>query len=140
MKKISAGLTLIEVLIASVLLFMSLGLVATGYQQYQLMQGKAMRYLDSAGDFDSIVSQIHFDLRAGKVEGKTDSSAYVWKAKELKRAKEIANIDEESGEFNGNIGMLVLFEVEVSYQGNSADEDAGAAFTYRQAVWLKNED
>lgn len=140
MKKISAGLTLIEVLIASVLLFMSLGLVATGYQQYQLMQGKALRYLDSASDYDSIVSQIHFDLRAGKVEGKTDSGSYVWKAQELKRAKEIANIDAESGEFNGNIGMLVLFEVAVSYQGNSANEDAGAAFTYRQAVWLKNGD
>lgn len=138
MKKISAGLTLIEVLIASVLLFMSLGLVATAYQQYQMMQSKALGYLDSAADFDSIVSQISFDLRTGKLEGTTESGAFVWKAIELKRAKEIANIDAESGEYNGNIGVLVLYEVEVSFQGSSANDGAGKAFSYRQAVWLKN--
>lgn len=140
MKRTSAGLTLIEVLIASVLLFMSLGLVATAYQQYQIMQSKAGRYLDSAADFDSIVSQISFDLRSGKVDGITDSGAYSWTAQEIKRAKEIANIDEEGGDFNGSIGVLVLFEVVVTYQDNSKSDEAAEAFTYRQAVWLKSAD
>lgn len=63
------GLTLIEVLIASVILFMTLGLVASVFQQNLQMQQRAIKHLAAAEYFPSVVSQIRFDLEHAKLEG-----------------------------------------------------------------------
>ena len=60
------GLTLIEVLIASVILFMTLGLVATVFQQSLGMQQRAVKHLAAAEQFPSIVSQVRFELEQEK--------------------------------------------------------------------------
>ena len=129
------GLTLIEVLIASVILFMTLGLVASVFQQNLNMQQRAIKHLAAAEYFPSVVSQIRFDLEHDKREGSIalNSEVYQWQAAELSRAKEISSVDESGMDYLGNIGMLVLFNVTV------AKEKGGETIEFRQAIWLNNE-
>jgi type II secretory pathway pseudopilin PulG len=129
------GLTLIEVLIASVILFMTLGLVATVFQQSLGMQQRAVKHLAAAEQFPSIISQVRFELEQEKTEGLIELNAqrYKWLATELSRAKEISSVDENGLDYLGNIGMLILFNVEVS------PEDGGTGFEFRQAIWVKSE-
>ncbi|WP_333796363.1 PulJ/GspJ family protein [Rheinheimera sp.] len=129
------GLTLIEVLIASVILFMTLGLVATVFQQSLGMQQRAIKHLAAAEQFPSLVSQIRFELEQQKTEGSIELNAqrYQWQATELKRAKELSSVDENGQDYLGNIGMLVLFNVTVTSQ------NGGTGFEFRQAIWLNSE-
>ena len=129
------GLTLIEVLIASVILFMTLGLVASVFSQNIAMQSRAISQLMVADDFNSLVTQIRFELSNEEVSGHIEHNGrrYYWEATELRRAKEISSIDEESSGYLGNIGMLVLFNIAVT------PETGGGAFEFRQAIWQNKE-
>lgn len=129
------GLTLIEVLIASVILFMTLGLVASVFQQNLQMQQRAIKHLAAAEYFPSVVSQIRFDLEQDKREGSItlNSEVYQWQAVELSRAKEISSVDESGTDYLGNIGMLVLFNVTLT------KENGGETIEFRQAIWLNSE-
>jgi hypothetical protein len=130
-----AGLTLIEVLIASVILFMTLGLVASVFQQNIAMQSRAIGHLQVADDYNSLVAQIRFELGNDKVDGEIEHNGrrYQWLATEVSRAKEISSLDEESTGYMGNIGMLVLFNIAVT------PEVGSGAFEFRQAIWQNKE-
>jgi Tfp pilus assembly protein PilV len=127
------GLTLIEVLIASLLLFLSLGVVATVFQQSFMTQAQAEKYMNQLADYQSLLAEIRFQLEQQSLTGEisTPSGAYRWRAVAEKRGQELSSISLENFEASGGAGQLVLYRVEVEFN------DA-IIFEVKQAVWHLN--
>ena len=107
------GLTLIEVLIASLILFLSLGVVATVFQQSYLTQAQAERYLLQLSDYNNLVAQIRFNLEQQQLQGEiiTPAGSYQWQAERLAQGRELTGISPETFEPVGAEGQLVLYNV-----------------------------
>lgn len=129
------GLTLIEVLIASIILFMTLGLVAVVFQQNFATQIQAGKYIASLSDYSSLQAQIRYELEQGRFKGSvtTATAQYNWEAKKLKQAPEILGFSPETGNAETAIGVLTLFNVIVS-------TDTALTYEFRQTVWQINAD
>jgi len=127
------GLTLIEVLIASLLLFLSLGVVATVFQQSFMTQAQAEKYLNQLADYNSLVAEIRFRLEQQELSGTitTPAGDYSWNAIEERKGQELSSISLENFEASGGVGMLVLYRVEVEYNEK-------ILFEIKQAVWHLN--
>lgn len=124
------GLTLIEVLIASIILFMTLGLVAVVFQQNFATQIQAGKYITSLADYNSLQAQIRFELEQGHVKGSitTANTNYSWEAKKLKQAPELLGFSPETGNAETAIGVLTLFNVIVS-------NESALTYEFRQTIW-----
>lgn len=129
MKKHS-GLTLIEVLIASMILFMALGLVAAVFQQNMQTQLQAEKYLQATQDYVTIQSQIRFQLKQGEHQGEimTPAGSYSWTAELVEQRMEMAALDTEGGSRMTGQGSLRLYQVKVE-SSNKVN------FEFKQAVW-----
>ena len=127
------GLTLIEVLIASLLLFMSLGVVATVFQQSFMTQAQAEKYVNQLADYSSLVAEIRFRLEQQELEGTitTSTGQYSWRAVVEKKGQELSSISLENFEAAGGVGQLVLYRVEVEF-------NESILFEVKQAVWHLN--
>lgn len=134
MKKYS-GLTLIEVLIASIILFMSLGLVAVIFQQNISTQLQSSRYIKKLADYPSVQAQLRFELESGKRKGDIERQGllYSWKAERLATGQELVSFSPETGNREGNPGMLVLYLVTIS-------TGFGTDIEVKQAVWQNSVD
>lgn len=133
--KTQHGLTLIEVLIASIILFMTLGLVAVVFQQNFATQIQATKYITSLSEYSSVQAQIRYELEQGRYKGNisTMASQYNWEAKKLKQAPELLGFSPETGNAETAIGVLTLFNVVVS-------TDSALTYEFRQTVWQTNAD
>jgi len=133
MKK-QRGLSLIEVLIASIILFMSLGLIAVIFQQNFDTQRRAQLYLQDAQEYPSVLAQVRFELEQGTKNGEIESAlgVYRWQAEALESAVEVEYINPESGLPQGGTGLLNLFEITVE------NEQTHHGYSFRQAVWLNS--
>lgn len=127
------GLTLIEVLIASLLLFISLGVVATVFQQSFITQAQAEKYVNQLADYSSLLAEIRFRLEQQELAGSisTPAGEYKWRAVAEKKGQELASISLENFEAAGGAGQLVLYRVEVEY-------NESILFEVKQAVWHLN--
>lgn len=134
MKTKQHGLSLIEVLIASLILIMSLGLVAVIFQQNFDTQRRAKVYLIDAQEFTSVLAQVRFELELGTDRGEITSGSthYTWQSEVLQSGKEIDSINPESTLPQGGIGILTLFKVTVN-NTRTANE-----YSFKQAIWLNN--
>ncbi|MDP5134929.1 type II secretion system protein [Rheinheimera baltica] len=132
-----AGLTLIEVLIASMILFMALGLIGTIFQQSFNTQRQAQKYISVAKDYSNLQSRIRYELSAGEATGQIliGTTVYTWKATLIEKAPERTNQSPEMSENDVVFGMLHLFLINVSVEANSS-----LNFEFKQAIWLSNTD
>lgn len=127
------GLVLIEVLIASLILFLSLAVVATVFQQSFMTQAQADRYLLQLSDYNSLVAEIRFNLEQQQLKGdiSTPVGTYHWQASVLEQGKELSSISVETLESVGSDGVLVLYDVQVTLKEH-------IIFNVKQAVWHPN--
>ncbi|WP_110456323.1 PulJ/GspJ family protein [Shewanella algidipiscicola] len=127
-------MTLIEVLIASIILFMALGLVGVVYQQNFDTQRRTQQYLKEARVMQSLMAAIRFALQQGESEGKLNmvGMPYSWKAKLIEAKPEINSVSPETGLPESGSGKLHLFSIEVTNENTQHD------FEFKQAVWLSN--
>lgn len=127
-------MTLIEVLIASIILFMVLGLVGVVYQQNYDTQRRTQQYLNEARAVQSLMAAIRFALLQGQVEGKLKSigMSYQWKATLVEAKSEVSSISPETGLPENGIGKLNLFNILVTNDETQHD------FEFKQAIWLSN--
>lgn len=127
-------MTLIEVLIASIILFMALGLVGVVYQQNFDTQRRAQQYLKEARVVQSLMAAIRFSLEQGLVEGKLKmvGMSFQWKATLIEAKPEINSISPETGLPESGIGKLNLFNIVVTSDETQHD------FEFKQAIWLSN--
>lgn len=114
--KTQAGLTLIEVLIAGLLLSMALGIAAVVFQQNDLQQRQAERLLLRASQLETVVSRIRHELGQGALQGEWELAGipYSWQAALLKSAPVAGAYDVESGQLTGSGAQRKLFKVDVS--------------------------
>ncbi len=115
MKK-QSGLTLIEVLIASVILFMVIALVTVAYQQNYQSQLKAIGWIDTAAEFRSDLTRVRFQFAQGQRKGDwtTPTGKRYWQATELKRAAGIMVLDPENSAAQTDTSQYVLYEITVT--------------------------
>lgn len=129
------GLTLIEVLIASIILFMTLGLVAVVFQQNFATQMQSVKYINSLADYNSVQANIRFELEQGKVKGNisTVNNQYSWQAEVLNKAPELLGYSPETGAAETANGVLVLFNVTIT-------SDSAITYDIRQTIWQTSAD
>lgn len=132
MKK-QSGLTLIEVLIASMILFMALSIVAVTLQQNMNTQRQAQKYMDALADYPSLNAQIAFKLKAGETEGEIEhkENKYFWRSDVLDSAVQIMDFNPETGNQVTARGKMQLVEITIQVS-ESFD------YSYRQMVWKDN--
>lgn len=114
--KTQAGLTLIEVLIAGLLLSMALGIAAVVFQQNDLQQRQAERLLLRASQLETVISRIRYELGQGARRGEWSLAGvdYAWQATVVKSAAIAGSYDVESGQITGSGREQTLFQIDVS--------------------------
>ncbi|WNO61662.1 prepilin-type N-terminal cleavage/methylation domain-containing protein [Rheinheimera sp. MMS21-TC3] len=124
------GLTLIEVLIASIILFMTLGLVAVVFQQNFATQLQSVKYINSLADYNTIQANIRYELEQKKVKGDitTVNNKYSWKAEVISAAPEIRGFSPETGAKETGAGFLVLYNITIS-------SESAITYDFRQTIW-----
>ena len=130
--KAQIGLTLIEVLIASMILFMTLGVVSAIFQQNIASQQLALKYVSVLDDYSSVVARINFQLetteqRAGSMQF-ADDNVYEWSASVVSSASGLTQYSPEAGAAETAQGVYILYEVTVT-------DSKDFSFNFRQLVW-----
>lgn len=131
--KQQAGLTLIEVLIASLILFMSLAVVSAIFRQNLDTQQKALSYLKHSQHFPNLLAQIRYRLEAGERSGQItlEAQPYTWQATELKQAVAVGVADPETMAVTSDGSRLVMWEIELL-------ENERSIWRVQQAIWADN--
>lgn len=130
------GLTLIEVLVASVILFMALGVAAVIFQHHSLAQLQASRYLTLAELNPSVMATVEFELNQGQTEGEFQlgQHEFSWRTSSSHTKHIIGSFDEGSGGFSTNAGQVALHDVEVKH------ESSDYHYQFQVLVWLDSQD
>lgn len=135
MMKKHAGLTLIEVLVASLLLFMALGIAAIIFQHSNIAQQQASRFLMLTQMQPSVVAQIESALNNGQSDGDFElgDQAFNWKTESETIRYITGSYDEGSGGFSANAGRVSLKNIAVTHVSS------GYVYQFEVLVWLNNE-
>lgn len=125
------GLTLIEVLIASLLLFISLGLVATVFQYNLHTQSRLLSQLDAYDGFASIQSQISYALQQGEREGTVllKSEEISWQATVLLTRLPITSMDFENNLQDTSAKEMQLLQIAVYIS------ESRSPIEYKEFIW-----
>lgn len=131
--KHQAGLTLIEVLIASLILFMSLAVVSAIFRQNLDTQQRALLYLTHSERFPNLLTQIRFRLESGERSGQiaVGEQTYSWQATELKQAAAVGVADPETMVITSDGSRMVMWEIELL-------ENERSIWRVQQAIWADN--
>lgn len=121
MKKInSQGFTLIEVLIASIILFMFIVMASQAFSQSALTSRKAERAIKAAGIvpllIDNIKSQISAEKSVADVSGRgqLEEVTYQWKASLVERKPPVPGFDPLHEEFRSYQEKYNLWQVDLT--------------------------
>lgn len=129
----SKGFTLIEVLIAGVILFTAIGLVYGSFSQSVLNTEKAQKVIELNGVLPVIASKIKAEInnnlakKLTKGEGVIANQHYSWDSQEVKQAPilERANSDGRSG-----VNIILLEVNVVIYSQNRTKR-----FSFKETLW-----
>lgn len=116
--KYSQGMTLIEVLIASVILFIAVSVMSFVARSSSLHEKRLIDNIDYAILAEFIKDEVSYQYQyENKSQGsyKVGASEYQWRAEVVEAKAPIRYISSEfSGESNPQGGELVLYEIKVS--------------------------
>ena len=115
------GLTLIEVLIAAMLLFVLLGLASVIFQQSVLVQDQSVKYAQFAIDQETVINRIRMAIDSGEYTGELSigANAYQWSASQIASASTIVGAADNLSLMTSE-QPITLYEVMVSGVGNPA--------------------
>lgn len=124
-----AGLTLIEVLIASIILFMTLGVAASFFQQQVQVQRQAQRYVRMAAEQNNVINRIQLSFMDGVDEGEIilGSTNYRWKSTLVSQGQQFGGASE--GATSQGPRRVSIYEIEV------LGESASATYQFRLVRW-----
>lgn len=123
-------MTLIEVLIASIILFMAIGLVTSAFQQSLLLQQKVMVQRDKIELTQMVKPMIQFELNQGKVVGNFDvlSKKIEWQAEIIAKDSFVDAFSEDGDDYVSGRGYVILYSIIVK------QEDT-AIVTFKYSTW-----
>ena len=133
------GFTLIEVLIASVIMFTILTIGVTTYRTSLHLLDKTTKHSLISRSLPAIMEQVKQQIFSGKQQGKgvfsTDIS-YDWSSSaQLQSNNLLGTKDLDTGEYQSGIFVLVLHNVHLNI--NYGDEISGGGFSYnyKELTW-----
>ncbi len=138
-KSINQGFTLIEVLIASVILFLFLALASEAFSQSALSSRKAERAAKVAAIVPLMIENIRVQIvEAEQVsdlgsEGVLFELNYAWRAKLLKRLKPPRRFDPDENEFKEYDERFNLWQVDVTVGEGTYQR----SWQYEEVSWHK---
>jgi Tfp pilus assembly protein PilV len=135
----SKGFTLIEVMVASVILFSSIAVVSVIYRGAFISSQKAERHVEISGTLPSILANIRSEIRA---KGNSDSSEiisqssawqvqYQWQAKLLTIKAAAPTFSPESGLMETTKARYKFWQVELTVTLNSTTKN----YTFNEVSW-----
>lgn len=130
------GFTLLEVLVAALIMFTVLSLSALGVQSVRLSSHKSERLIKALTPVRVITMQIKQQLQAAQSEtptgeGKVQDVVYQWQATLLELKAAPVQLDPDTGVFTNSEPRFKLYEIQVtfSYDGFTTDK------IYREVIW-----
>lgn len=134
MRKNQQGLTLIEVLIASMILFISIGLTSSIFQHGFLLQNRVFEQINIESKKNEIINNIRFSLEQGDLLGTIHFSDLdvEWEviSIEQQRPFRFYNIELEQAEFA--LGEMKLMTINYSILNS---DDVIKSHEYRELIW-----
>lgn len=140
--KNNTGFTLVEVLIASVILFSSIAIVSVIYKGVLISSQKAQHHIQMDGATPFIISKIHQDLlessstlqfgQSFSGEGAFWGVAYTWKAIANNIKAPPVNFDPDSGNMIEHKDKYILWDVDVHLAFKNMEQD----IKYNELSWL----
>ncbi|WP_448546872.1 PulJ/GspJ family protein [Thalassotalea fusca] len=137
------GFTLIEVLVAAVILFAAITTVSLIYRGAFTSSEKAESHVAISGSIPAIMAQIKVDIRKAAMQSVTESQYegqswnvnYHWKATVKEERDAIDRLDADSGEYEKSHYRFQLWEVSLEVTHKSTVEH----YTFEQLAWSPNE-
>ncbi|MFW1036645.1 PilW family protein [Vibrio parahaemolyticus] len=128
------GMTLIESLVAAVILFMVIGLAATVFQHSALLQTRVLKQIEKQEIVDFTMRNVRFALEQGQVQGQFQFYGAVvqWSAKAVEELPYITHFDSDEGVNKKGAGKVVQYQVLAS-----VDSIKNWELSYEEVVWLK---
>jgi len=125
-------MTLIEVLISSVILFMAIGLVSSVFQQSLMLQSRLKKEQFRHEMLYWTKNAVQFELEKGSVGGDVvvDDLKVSYIAEEIAKN---AFVDSYSNESEGTVtgrGYMVLYRIQISSESLST--------SYQQSIWTNS--
>lgn len=126
------GLTLIEVLIASTILFMAIGLAASVFQQNLLLQRKVLDQLEQAQLQQVVSRNILFQLEQKKLSGKevVNLIEISWEANVEKKAAFIDSYSFDTEKYSSGLGDVTVYVITLS-----SEHWPGWSVEYKESIW-----
>ncbi|AHI98184.1 hypothetical protein HJ140_09725 [Vibrio parahaemolyticus] len=127
-------MTLIESLVAAVILFMVIGLAATVFQHSALLQTRVLKQIEKQEIVDFTMRNVRFALEQGQVQGQFQFYGAVvqWSAKAVEELPYITHFDSDEGVNKKGEGKVVQYQILAS-----VDSIKNWELSYEEVVWLK---
>ncbi|MFH4472533.1 type II secretion system protein [Vibrio parahaemolyticus] len=128
------GMTLIESLVAAVILFMVIGLAATVFQHSAMLQTRVLKQIEKQEIVDFTMRNVRFALEQGQVQGQFQFYGAVvqWSAKAVEELPYITHFDSDEGVNKKGEGKVVQYQILAS-----VDSIKNWELSYEEVVWLK---
>jgi len=135
------GFTLVEVIIASVIIFAAIGIGAISYRLAVKSTESVSGHLYIAKTLPFIVDLVKKELFAGKTRGTAQFDRYIsysFTAKEQKRAKNLISQSHElqPGPEYGLFNIL-LVDVHLNIKYNGGTYSKNSFYDYQEIIWFK---
>lgn len=126
------GLTLIEVLIASMILFMAIGLAASVFQQNLLLQRKVLNQLEQTQLQQVVTRNVLFQLEQKKLSGKevVNLVEINWKADVEKKAAFIDSYSFDTEKYSADLGHVTVYIITLT-----SEHWPDWSVEYKESIW-----
>lgn len=126
------GLTLIEVLIASMILFMAIGLAASVFQQNLLLQRKVLNQLEQTQLQQVVTRNVLFQLEQKKLSGKevVNLVEINWTAEIEKKAAFIDSYSFDTEKYSADLGHVTVYIITLT-----SDHWPDWSVEYKESIW-----
>lgn len=137
----SRGFTLVEVLIATVILFTSIGLATQAYLSSNKSASTAKTSIELLTPLPMLLDNIEASLRdvadtQHSASGVVLGVSYQWQANPIKTFAPKPRFDPDAGEFVTYPTRYVLYEVNLNLKLDNKERD----FVFKKLGWLKQQD
>ena len=125
-------MTLIEVLIGAIILFMTLALAAQVFQHQFLLQERAQRAALVMAAQPAAMAEVERALGDGQLQGQGRAAEldFSWQAELVESAPTIGSFDPELGSYSLNRGQFSLYRVTLDFDGGARRQ-----LQYDEVIW-----
>ena len=135
----ASGFTLVETIVASVILFTCLGAANLSYNTAMNLVSRTDSAIRIAAVQSDIRAVIRNQLFSGTLQGETryaEDITYTWQAARRKWSRNIVGSSlETTGELEYGNFMLVLYHVSLTVNCTSNSQGRQSEFDYQELVW-----